>query len=210
MILALFWVHPPQATDSPQKVPIVESPQILWKVQSPQNTVYLAGSIHVLQQHDYPLHQVLDDAFNASSRVMFEMDLDGLSSSLTQMNMLRKRLYLHGESLPTVLSPKSYAHAKANLTEFGLQIEDFHRMKPWMTTTAVMGMELQKIGFDIGGWENNGENILPVESRIKVVQHQLWFDVHIPFLLQISNAFDGHGMRRRLKPSHQFFQGRSE
>lgn len=146
--LGLVWGNLALATDGTQEVTTPESPQILWKVQSSQNTIYLAGSIHVLQKHDYPLNQVFDDAFNASSRVMFEVDLDGLSSPLTQMNMLRKGLYLHGESLPTVLSPESYAKAKANLTEFGLNIEDFHRMKPWMTATAVMGLELQKLGFE--------------------------------------------------------------
>ena len=76
------------------------------------------------------------------------MDLDRLSSPLAQMNMLRKGLYLNGESLPNVLSPENYATAKANLIELGLHIEDFHRMKPWMTATAVMGLELQKLGFD--------------------------------------------------------------
>ena len=142
LVLALFGGHPVLATDGTQEGTAPASPQILWKVESSRNTIYLAGSIHVLQQHDYPLHQVFDDASNASSRVMFEVDLDGFSSPLAQMNMLRKGLYLHGESLPTVLSPENYAHAKANFTEFGLQIEDFHRMKPWMMATAVMGMEL--------------------------------------------------------------------
>jgi len=152
MILLVFgvliWCSPAPTAVAGQEIPDAESRQILWKAQSSQNTVYLAGSIHVLQEHHYPLPHVFDDAFNASSRVIFEVDLDGLSSPLAQMNMLRKGLYLNGESLPNVLSPENYATAKANLIELGLHIEDFHRMKPWMTATAVMGLELQKLGFD--------------------------------------------------------------
>jgi len=148
VILVLLWVHPAQAADSPQEVPVVQSPQILWKVQSPQNTIYLAGSIHVLQKEHYPLHHEFDKAFNASSRLMFEVDLDGLSSPLAQTNMLRKGLYLTGESLPTVLSSESYATATAGLAGLGQHIEDFHRMKPWMVATAVMALELQKLGFE--------------------------------------------------------------
>ena len=140
--------NPALTSVSAQEVPAAENPQILWKAQSSQNTIYLAGSIHVLQKHHYPLHQAFDDAFNESSRVMFEVDLDGLSSPLAQMNMLRKGLYLNGETLPKVLSPESYATAKGNLTRLGLNIEDFHRMKPWMTATAVMALELQKLGFE--------------------------------------------------------------
>ena len=148
IVLMVFWVTPALAVDRPQALPVTEHPQILWKIQSPQNTIYLVGSIHVLQKEHYPLHEVFDEAFKQSSRVIFEVDLDGISSPEAQMNMLRKGLYLNGESLPTVLSPESYATAKAGLVGLGQQIEDFHRMKPWMVATAVMAMELQKLGFE--------------------------------------------------------------
>jgi uncharacterized protein YbaP (TraB family) len=147
-ILGLVCGSPTLTSVGAQEVPAAVNPKILWKVQSSQNTIYLAGSIHVLQKHHYPLHHVFDDAFNESSRVIFEVDLDGQSSPRAQMNMLRKGLYLNGESLPNVLSPGSYATAKVKLTELGMPIEDFHRMKPWMAATAVMALELQKLGFE--------------------------------------------------------------
>ena len=148
VVVILIWGYATFAAAGPQAASVVESSKVLWKVQSRQNTIFLAGSIHVLQQHHYPLHHVFDDAFNKSSRVMFEVDFEGLSSPLAQMNMLRKGLYLNGESLPNVLSPESYATAKENLASLGQDIKDFHRMKPWMTATAVMALELQKLGFD--------------------------------------------------------------
>ena len=148
VLLLLFWLSPAQALNDAQIAPVAESPQILWKVQSSQNTIYLAGSIHVLQEHHYPLHHAFDDAFKQSARLIFEVDVDELSSPMAQMNMLRKGLYLNGESLPEVLSPESYATVKSNMAKLGQNIEAFHRMKPWMTATAVMGLELQKHGFE--------------------------------------------------------------
>ncbi len=148
VVVGLFGNNPAQAIDDLPQASPRKGQQILWKVESPLNTVFLAGSIHVLQKKHYPLHPVFDEAFNQSSRVMFEVDLDGISSPQAQMNMLRKGLYLNGESLPTVLSPESYATAKTGLAGLGLQIEDFNRMKPWMVATAVMAMELQKLGFE--------------------------------------------------------------
>ena len=147
-IFGVVWGSPALTSIGAQEVSASDKPKMLWKVQSSQNTIYLAGSIHVLQKHHYPLHQAFDDAFNQSARVMFEVDPDGQSSPLAQMNMLRKGLYLNGDSLPKVLSPGSYATAKANLTELGMHIEDFDRMKPWMAATAVMALELQKLGFE--------------------------------------------------------------
>ncbi len=146
--LGLFCGSLALAADAHHVSPNAKTPKILWKVQSPQNTIYLAGSIHVLQERHYPLHHVFDDAFNKSSRVIFEVDLDELSSPLAQMHMVKKGLYLNGETLVSVLSPESYAIAKGNLTTLGLKIENFHRMKPWMTATAVMALELQKLGFE--------------------------------------------------------------
>ncbi len=146
--LGLFCGNLALAADVHQVSPNAKTPKILWKVQSPQNSIYLAGSIHVLQAHHYPLQRVFDDAFNESSRVIFEVDLDELSSPLAQMHMVKKGLYLNGKTLANVLSPESYAIAKGNLMTLGLDIKDFHRMKPWMTATAVMAMELQKLGFE--------------------------------------------------------------
>ena len=148
VFLGLFWISHTLAVGSDQDTSVVESPQILWKVRSPKNTIYLAGSIHVLQRQHYPLGQAFDDAFNQSSRVIFEVNLDKISSPTAQMTMMQKGLYLNGQTLQTVLSPNNYFTARDKITELGLRIEDFHRMKPWMAATAVMALELQKLGFE--------------------------------------------------------------
>jgi uncharacterized protein len=121
---------------------------ILWKVQSPHNTIYMLGSIHVLQEKHYPLDRQLYEAFNQASTVMFEVDLDGLSSPLSQLKVLKNGLYLNGQNLQRALSTDSYEAAKANFAKLGFNIENFHRMKPWMAATAVTALELRKLGFD--------------------------------------------------------------
>ena len=35
----------------------------LWSIQSPSNTVYLLGSLHVLNQEAYPLHPAIERGF---------------------------------------------------------------------------------------------------------------------------------------------------
>lgn len=121
---------------------------ILWKVESTENTIYLLGSIHVLQEKNYPLAPTIYNAFNQCGTVMFEVDLDGLSSPMSQLQLLAKGFYASGESLKTVLSPERYQTVKSLLAERGHDIENFHRMKPWMAATAVTGLELKKLGFD--------------------------------------------------------------
>ena len=148
LLLALPWGSPALAAVGVPEDSDAQSRHILWKVRSPRNTIFLAGSIHVLQKHHYPLPQVFDESFNQSSRIMCEVDLDDLASPQAQMNMLKKGLYLNGETLPTALAPKNYATAKTTMIELELQIENFHRMKPWMVASTAMTLELKKLRFE--------------------------------------------------------------
>ena len=50
VVVGLVCGNPALATEAEPGVRRGENPQILWKVQSPQNTIFLAGSIHVLQK----------------------------------------------------------------------------------------------------------------------------------------------------------------
>jgi uncharacterized protein YbaP (TraB family) len=137
----------PAAAQEPDKV-VPQSRHVLWQVQSSDNTIYVLGSIHVLQETHYPLDPRLYEAFDQASTIMFEVDLEALSSPLSQLQMVTKGLYLNGQNLQEVLSPKTYNAAKAHFAELGFKIENFHRMKPWMAATAVTALELQKFGFE--------------------------------------------------------------
>jgi len=147
-LVSVWWYGGAPVLAGAQEVPAPQSRHILWKVQSSHNTIYLLGSIHVLQEKNYPLDQQLYEAFYQASTVMFEVDLDGLTSPLSQFQILTKGLYLDGQNLQRVLSPDNYESAKANFAQLGFNIENFHRMKPWMAATAVTALELQKLGFE--------------------------------------------------------------
>src|SRR4030088_2701140 len=54
----------------------------IWKVSGPEGgTLYLGGSIHALRSTDYPLPRAFNRAFDASSRLIFEIDTKALSAS---------------------------------------------------------------------------------------------------------------------------------
>jgi len=147
-LVSVLWGGGAPVLVGAQEVAAPKSRHILWKVQSSHNSIYLLGSIHVLQEKHYPLDHQLYEAFNRASAAMFEVDLDGLTSPLSQLQILTKGLYLNGQNLQRVLSTDSYEAAKANFAELGFNIENFHRMKPWMAATAVTALELQKLGFE--------------------------------------------------------------
>ena len=52
-----------------------EDNAFLWEIESPSNTVYLLGSIHMLRETDYPLSQPIQSAFEDAETVVFEVDV---------------------------------------------------------------------------------------------------------------------------------------
>ena len=124
-----------------------EATSCLWAVSSANNTVYLLGSVHVLKHDNYPLHDNIYRAFDASSHLVFEVNLDEMSSPLTQLGSLTKGMYTDGQTLANALSPDNYAFVKSKLNERGYGINLFQLMKPWMLATTLTILELQKLGF---------------------------------------------------------------
>jgi len=187
-----FLVGSPQGTPVVwADMPSVPQPQkhFLWKVESKQNTVYLLGSIHALQQKHYPLSPTIYNAFNQCGTIMFEVDLGELFSPMSQLQLLTKGLYITGDTLKTVLSPDQYETAKVLMAERGHNIEDFHRMKPWMAASAVTALELQKIGFDgeFGVdrhiFEKAQESKVDIEG-LESVEYQLGLFENLPLRVQ--------------------------
>src|SRR5678816_1184635 len=55
----------------------------VWKVTAPNGKVaYVGGSVHALQKSDYPLPTAFMRAFDASSRIAFEVDARALNCLL--------------------------------------------------------------------------------------------------------------------------------
>ncbi|GJL66838.1 MAG: GumN protein [Nitrospirales bacterium] len=114
---------------------------------SGKNTIYLLGSVHVLKQENYPLHDTINHAFESASHLVFEVNLEEIASPLTQKYSLSKGLYTDGLTLQDALSPENLAFVKSKLKKRGYRIEMFNRMKPWMLATTITMLELQKLGF---------------------------------------------------------------
>ncbi|WP_454063964.1 TraB/GumN family protein [Candidatus Nitrospira salsa] len=143
LTLQLLLPHSLQANDVGQ----THATSCLWSVTSGPNTIYLLGSIHVLKQENYPLHDTINQAFESASHLVFEVNLDEISSPLTQKRSLTKGLYTDGRTLRDALSPGNFAFTKSKLKNRGYSIEMFNRMKPWMLATTITILELQKLGF---------------------------------------------------------------
>lgn len=127
-----------------------EGKHSLWKIHSKSNTVYLLGSVHMLKPEDYPLDKSIENAYERSSQLFFEVDLDSVDKEKLQQLTIAKGTYSGGLTLKDGLSKQTYKSAQKRLVDLGLKIEQFERFKPWILAMTLAMSELQRLGFDQG------------------------------------------------------------
>lgn len=146
----------------------------LWKIKGQHNTVYLFGSIHVLDKSFYPLDSAITTAFQRSPVLVVEADVHRVNPLSVRKMTLRHGLYPPGKTLKTELPPKVYKKAAAYMQKMGLPIIRFHRMKPWLLGMTLSMMVLQRMGFS--GQQGLDKTLL----RQMAARIQRWKSLHPP------------------------------
>jgi uncharacterized protein len=91
----------------------------LWVARNGSNTVYLAGTVHLLSTTDYPLPRAYTEAYAKSAALYFEIDEDDPDengANLTPARLDELRRDLQGKTLSQVLSPVTYGLLRDYLT----------------------------------------------------------------------------------------------
>ncbi len=123
----------------------------LWKLQSGESTLYLAGSLHLLRKSDYPLPEEFERAYKKSDMIVFETDIKELNKPETQHLLMSKGVYNDGTTLDKILSPEAYGILKKYCEENEMPIDYIKNMKPWMAIITLTVIELVKMGVDQSG-----------------------------------------------------------
>ena len=120
----------------------------LWKVRSEKNSVYILGSIHFLKKESYPLKQSIEQAFDAVSKLVFEIDLQRATAEKTRRVTLEKGLFRDGTTLQQNVDKETYDLAERRAREVGIDLRAMNPLKPWLVALTLTTMKLQKLGFD--------------------------------------------------------------
>ncbi|MDX1538109.1 TraB/GumN family protein [Arsukibacterium sp.] len=118
----------------------------VWKVSKEGQHFYLAGTVHLLSKTDYPLPAAYDSAFNASNQLLFETDLNALTSPAGLSKMMQQNTYSDGKTLQQVLSPEVYQQLKAYATARNMPIAAISRFKPGFAAMMLASVEMQRLG----------------------------------------------------------------
>jgi len=106
------------------------------------------GSIHYLRKENYPLNQAILDAFDASDRLVLEIDLQNTPAGAAQRLTLDKAIYRDGSNLAQNVSQETYQLASKRAAELGIDMQVVQPMKPWFVAMTMLAVKLQRMGLD--------------------------------------------------------------
>lgn len=150
----------------------------VWQITDADNTVYLAGSIHLLPPDAYPLPQPFQDAFADSEIVAFETNIQRLRSSEVRTRLYRAARYDQG-GLAAHLDDRTYSKLSHVLEDLGLSMSAMRVFRPWFVAGAIelsafraAGFE-EELGVDVHFYDQareQGKTILALEEVSKHLQ----------------------------------------
>jgi uncharacterized protein YbaP (TraB family) len=123
----------------------------VWKVSHDDQHLYLAGTLHVLSPEDYPLPREYEVAYQDACTLIFETDINALTSPEFQQQSLGKLTYLNGQTLADDLSPDTLDLLSNHLQSRGVDMQTMMLFKPSLVSVTLSMIELNNLGLTSQG-----------------------------------------------------------
>ena len=121
----------------------------VWKVtDNTGNVLYLGGSVHALKSTDYPLPAAYNRAFDASQRLVCEVDPKALAES--SKGLFKAGQYPRGDSLKNHVDPRTYAYLRRLFGLLKVPETKFARYRPWFLSLMLQTPSLQGMSEALG------------------------------------------------------------
>ena len=120
----------------------------VWAVRGVHNTVYLAGSVHLLPAADAALPRGLEQAYGAATRVVMELDLSKLDPSEAAAWMSTHGALAPQATLRGVLGEPRYLRVSVAAGELGLPLPLLEHQAPWVIGIELADFQYLHLGYD--------------------------------------------------------------
>lgn len=138
---------PGAAGTAPSAAEVADAP-FLWRVEGPQATHYLMGSVHLLPDSAYPLPAALEQAYAQTAGLVLETDLAALEAPDVQARMLRAGVSQAG--LQHEIGDALYARVRRHAQASELAPSVCDRFRAWFCALTLGLIEFQRAGMLAG------------------------------------------------------------
>lgn len=148
----------------------------VWLVTKEDKQFYLAGTIHLLSETDYPLPTAFEQAFANSEHFWFETDLQQMASPQGTMQLLAQNTYPPGQDLQQHLSPPVFQQLQAAAASRHWPLATLKQFKPAFAAMTITVLELQRLGaagtgVDLYYWQKAQAANRPTSGLETLEQH---------------------------------------
>jgi hypothetical protein len=134
-LLLLLVCTPSARADSP-----------VWRVAKGDAHLFIGGTVHVLSQDAYPLPEAFEKAYQASSIIVFEADIQEMQTPEFQQALVEQASYPEGRDLTMFLTDDTRAHLVQFLSSRQLPMDNLVKFKAGMVSVTLTIVELQRLG----------------------------------------------------------------
>lgn len=120
----------------------------VWAIRGDHNTVYLAGSVHLLKANDAGLPQAFDRAYSGSQALVMELDLGKVDAMEAAGWMMEHGTLPQGSNLRKAIGEERYHRVSAAATRLGLPMEMADQFAPWFLGMQLMELQYAQLGFN--------------------------------------------------------------
>lgn len=121
----------------------------VWKISQGANTLYLAGTFHLLNSEDHPLPAAFDQAYQTALKVVFETDIASTNSPAFQLKAAQVMMYGDGRTLKSALKPTTFEALNRFLLERGMAIDNFLPFTPAGASLVLSLLEYNRLGMSM-------------------------------------------------------------
>jgi uncharacterized protein len=146
---------------------------VFYTVSDGEQTAYLFGSIHVGTEDFYPLHNSVDQAYEAADKLAVEADPSEVGP-IGMMELIEEvGVYADGETIQDYISDDMYADLEAQLQQLGIPMSEFERYKMWFVAVSLELFPLLEMGYSaelgidqyfLDQAEEDGKDVVELES----------------------------------------------
>lgn len=119
----------------------------IWTVSRGDSSVYLFGTIHLLEAETPWRTDTLDDLFSGADSLTVEAEIDRIDPLAMQQALMRLGYYPPGETLADHLSQDLRDRLLVEAAKIGLPGQVVDRMRPWLIGLTLTATLAQQAGF---------------------------------------------------------------
>ncbi len=172
---------------------------LLWEVSGNglEKSSYVFGTIHMIDKQDFLFTEVMEEAFEASDLITFEIKLDDMNSMASQMSMMMKAFMEGGTTLRDLVSKEDYQLIEDHFSKIGLPLVLLERMKPMFLSALASGdVSPDKMASgEIVSYEFELMDKAKVQSKpiggLETIEFQMGLFDQIPYKAQAQMLVDG-------------------